>query len=286
MSMLVPSNILEDFEMWDAQESKERWVIEMREKEERIPNELSEYEDVVFDGYCNPIEMLSHSFVCKPIYLRLYRRRYKRANTDIHYYNEYDLSLKGVKMVPELGDEDIGGNVFQIVTAPRPLFYANAGNDIYVLCGEPVTLRATDIGEPAKYNWYDKYGNFCLEGIEYGTIITEDQNYKLEVIAEADGYKDYAEVAVKIISGKIGELFPNPATNIVTVSCVFNAAEIPNNTYIRISNTQGIIYGTHILNTMNFQNVFFYVSSYPIGTYVVTLVCNGEITDSKTFVKE
>ena len=112
MSMLVPSNILEDFEMWEAQESKERWVIEMREKEERIPDELSEYEDVVFDGYCNPIEMLSHSFVCNPIYLRLYRRRYKRANTDIHYSNEYDLSLKGVKMVPELGfflkDEDRG----------------------------------------------------------------------------------------------------------------------------------------------------------------------------------
>ena len=82
----------------------------MREKEERISNELSKYENVVFDGYCNPIGMLSHSFVCKPIYLRLYRRRYKRANTDIHYSNEYDLSLKGVKPVPELGfffkDED------------------------------------------------------------------------------------------------------------------------------------------------------------------------------------
>jgi hypothetical protein len=103
MSMLVPSHILEDFEMWDACESKERWVIEMREKESRIPNELSDYQDVVFDGYCNPLEMLSHSFVCKPIYLRLFRRRYKRAGTDKHYSNEYELSLKGVKMVPELG---------------------------------------------------------------------------------------------------------------------------------------------------------------------------------------
>jgi len=103
MTMLVPAHILEYFEMWDAQESTERWVIEMREKEGRIPEELSEYQDVVFDGYCNPVEMLSHSFVCKPIYLRLYRRRYKRAGTDKHYSNEYDLCLKGVKMVPELG---------------------------------------------------------------------------------------------------------------------------------------------------------------------------------------
>ena len=103
MSMLVPAHILEYFEMWDAQESKDRWVIVMHEKEGLIPNELSGYEDVVFDGYCNPIETLSHSFVCKPIYLRLFRRRYKRSNRDKHFSNEYDVSLKGVRLVPEMG---------------------------------------------------------------------------------------------------------------------------------------------------------------------------------------
>jgi hypothetical protein len=103
MSMLVPSHILEHFEMWEAQEHRERWVIEMREKEGHIPKELMGYPNVVFDGYCNPAEVLSHSFVCKPIYLRLFRRRYKVAGTDRHYSNEYDVSLKGVKMVPELG---------------------------------------------------------------------------------------------------------------------------------------------------------------------------------------
>ena len=101
--MLVPDYIRSDFEIYGAKEHKERWVIEMREKEGRIPRELSECEDVVFDGYCNPIEMLSHSFVCKPIYLRCYRRRYKRSNSDIHYSNQYELTLKGVKMVPEMG---------------------------------------------------------------------------------------------------------------------------------------------------------------------------------------
>jgi hypothetical protein len=103
MTMLVPAHIPEHFEMWDAQESRDRWVIAMHEKAGRIPSELACYEDVVLDGYCNPIEMLSHSFVCKPIYLRLYRRRYKRSNTDRHYSNEYDVALRGVKMVPELG---------------------------------------------------------------------------------------------------------------------------------------------------------------------------------------
>ena len=102
-SMLVPAHVLEYFEIWDAKEYKERWVIEMREKEGLIPDELSEIEDVVFDGYCNPMEALSHSFVCKPVYLKLYRRRYKRSNEDTHFSNEYDVTLKGVRMVPELG---------------------------------------------------------------------------------------------------------------------------------------------------------------------------------------
>jgi len=38
--MLVPAHILQDFDIYDAQESKSRWVIEMREKEGRIPESL------------------------------------------------------------------------------------------------------------------------------------------------------------------------------------------------------------------------------------------------------
>ena len=102
-TMLVPEHILAHFEIWDAQELKTRWVIEMREKEGFIPKDLSGCDDVVFDGFCNPLEAISHSFVCKPVYLRLFRRRYKRSSSDIHFSNEYDVTLKGVRMVPEMG---------------------------------------------------------------------------------------------------------------------------------------------------------------------------------------
>ena len=101
--MLVPEYILENFDIYGANEYPDRWVIDLREKEERIPFELKKFEHVVCDGYCNPLEMLSHSFVCKPIYLKVYRRRYKISGQDKHYSNTYDLSLKGVRMVPELG---------------------------------------------------------------------------------------------------------------------------------------------------------------------------------------
>lgn len=108
--MLVPDYILENFEIYGANEFPTCWVIELREKEDRIPVELKDIHEVVFDGYCNPIETLSHSFVCKPIYLKVYRRRYKLSGEDRHYSNNYELTLKGLKMVPELGlflkDED------------------------------------------------------------------------------------------------------------------------------------------------------------------------------------
>jgi len=101
--MLVPEYILEYFEIYGAEESPSRWMIELREKEGLIPLELKDCKDVVFDGYENPIETLSYSFVCKPIYLKVYRRRYKQSGSNKHYSNTYDLTLKGVKMVPELG---------------------------------------------------------------------------------------------------------------------------------------------------------------------------------------
>ena len=60
--MLVPEHVLEYFSIWDAHEYKERWVIEMREKAGFLPEELAGYDDIIFDGYCNPIETLSHSW--------------------------------------------------------------------------------------------------------------------------------------------------------------------------------------------------------------------------------
>ena len=101
--ILVPEDILLNFEIVDATNYSERWVIELQEFEDRIPRELKEVNDVVLDGFCNPIEVISHSFSAKPVWLRIYRRRWKRSNTDTHYSNEYDFRLKGLKLVPELG---------------------------------------------------------------------------------------------------------------------------------------------------------------------------------------
>jgi hypothetical protein len=101
--MIVPAFILRDFEVSEIMDHKNEWIVELQEKQDRIPQELRQYQDVVFDGFCHPIHILSHSFSLKPVYLRVYRRRWKRSNTDKHKSNTYDLTIKGLKMVPELG---------------------------------------------------------------------------------------------------------------------------------------------------------------------------------------
>jgi hypothetical protein len=103
ISMFVPQNILKDFVVWDVYGKQGNWIIELREKEDKISKELIDLkEEIVLDGFCNPIEMLSFGFSLGPVYLRIYRRRWKRSNEDKHFSNDYDLQLKGYKLVPGL----------------------------------------------------------------------------------------------------------------------------------------------------------------------------------------
>lgn len=101
MKMYVPETILENFEVFHLEKRHENWVIELREKEERVPKELTG--EIVLDGFCNPVEVMSFGFSLGPVYLKIYRRRWKQSNQDKHYSNDYDFTLKGFKMVPELG---------------------------------------------------------------------------------------------------------------------------------------------------------------------------------------
>lgn len=101
VSMFVPETILENFDIFHVQKRNENWVIELREQENKIPKELSQ--EAVLDGFCNPIEVMSFGFSLGPVYLKIYRRRWKRSSQNEHFSNDYDFTLKGFKMVPELG---------------------------------------------------------------------------------------------------------------------------------------------------------------------------------------
>ena len=92
-------------------------------------------------------------------------------------------------------------------------------------------------------------------------------------------------MAVKILPGKIEHIFPNPARNNVTITCVFNYATVAAGTYLTISNNLGVIYDSHNITT-GYQNIDFNIFHYPAGSYIVRLICNGIVVDSKVFAKE
>lgn len=108
--MFVPSEYLKDFEPNSIEERPDEWVIELVEKADRVPAALRGKE-VVLDGYCNEVDILTHGFSLKKIYLRLVRRRWKEKGGSKHYSNEYDLHLPGMKTTREFRDflKEIGG---------------------------------------------------------------------------------------------------------------------------------------------------------------------------------
>lgn len=110
MKMFIPGEYLQDFEPNYIEELPEEWIIELVEKEDRIPEALKGKE-VVFDGYCNSIDILTHAFSLKKIYLRMIRRRWKEKGSTKGYCNEYDLNIPGMKTTREFRDflKEIGG---------------------------------------------------------------------------------------------------------------------------------------------------------------------------------
>lgn len=108
--IFVPEEYLVDFEVNHIENRPQEWIIELVEKEDRIPIALKGKE-VVLDGYNNEIDILTHAFSLKKIYLRLIRRRWKEKGTSKHYSNEYNLHIPGMKTTKEFRDflKEIGG---------------------------------------------------------------------------------------------------------------------------------------------------------------------------------
>ena len=110
LKILIPEEYLKDFEPNSVENKPTEWVIELVEKADRIPPALAG-KDAVLDGYNNEIEILTHAFSLKKIYLRLIRRRWKERGGAQGYSNEYNLHIPGMKTTREFRDflKEIGG---------------------------------------------------------------------------------------------------------------------------------------------------------------------------------
>jgi hypothetical protein len=98
---MLPQPIYDHFDMVSIIDRADGFEMKLEEKADLVPAELSDIPDVVLDGFCNPLELLHFSIKGKPLYLKLYRRRWKSSCSDIHYSNRYDFHPSGAKATHE-----------------------------------------------------------------------------------------------------------------------------------------------------------------------------------------
>ena len=155
------------------------------------------------------------------------------------------------------------------------MFDADAGDDKEVDKDAQVTVEAEDILEDATYNWYDMDGNLVFTGKDLTVTADITKKYKLEVIADIDGYKDYSEVEVKVKMGVITNITPNPANNQTVVSYDTQGGS---SAYLAIFNVATGGSDQHILSlgsgVLNLD-----LSSYQPGNYELLLVTDGVVRE-------
>jgi hypothetical protein len=94
--------------------------------------------------------------------------------------------------------------------------------------------------------------------------------------------KDTTKTSVIQNTNTIQSVHPNPATDEITVTCELH--EVEKASLIVSSYYHRGISDNFILD-VNTQRRNINISVYPIGVYIVTLICDGKMTDSKIFVK-
>lgn len=195
----------------------------------------------------------------------------------VHQYQEYDMNIVQIESTQQ---QEVGRFTSYFVIENRPVFNADAGNDEMMYEDETVHLSAINIGEDAIYNWYDQEGNLIYEGQEFYVSPEVTTEYELEVIALADGFKDYDEVMVNVLPYKIKSLNPNPATNQFTIEY---DAQDANSVYLLITSPYTNHVYNYILNAQD-ENYTINISAFPAGLYSVVLICDGQLADQKALI--
>jgi hypothetical protein len=177
----------------------------------------------------------------------------------------------------------IGGELYIIYNPNRDdLFDADAGADKNISKGENVIINAENIGEEAEYNWYSMEDSLIYTGTNLNVTLDTTTSYKLEVLALIDGYKDYDEVTINVKQYEITGIVPNPSNDFVTVNYDVTGVS---SAYLMIIGINNGTTNNYILDTSIFNKTID-ISNYQFGFYTVALVCDGEIVDAKTLLKD
>ena len=181
-------------------------------------------------------------------------------------------------MVQEKNGAAVGGERYHIIVPGRPGFYADAGPDKNISPSTATDLSANGIGEPAIYNWYDPDGNLIHTGSDLSVSPEISTKYKLEVIAETDGVKDYDEVEVKVKEHEITNIAPNPTIGTTLVHYRLTNAT---SAYLVLTMPYSGVNNQYILNVAGDQTTL-NLDALPPGVYTLILVVNGLQKDVRT----
>lgn len=101
LGIFFPQDITSHFEITSVDEKQGYITIRFDELAELVPPSMQASKEVVLDGFCNPLELQSFPLKGKPVYLKLYRRRWKYKGESKHYSNSYNFNQEGVKATKE-----------------------------------------------------------------------------------------------------------------------------------------------------------------------------------------
>lgn len=101
LRVFLPEELSAHFEVKEVTEKKGYIRIRLDELPGLIPEQIKGLAGVVLDGFCNPLELQSFPLKGKPVYLHVYRRRWKYGGSSKHFSNIYDLNPEGVKATKE-----------------------------------------------------------------------------------------------------------------------------------------------------------------------------------------
>ena len=216
-------------------------------------------------------------------------------NNIVMQSDEWGIATLGVNFLVNVVDaqENYRLHVQQVASASQEVFGGfsytflrdnqrqafNAGTSRTSNANGSETFNVQDINEEAIYNWYDEDGVLIYSGSDFTVSNLVAKEYKLEVIAESDGHKDYKTVATEDKRG-IEYISPNPASSGTVISYTVASTDT---VYIMLTHSTTGMQHNFILNAVN-NSITLPTSLLAQGQYVVNLVANGIMIDAKHLI--